>query len=136
MLPIGPGFRSGNYDSSIIWEDGEAEFISIESIEHFFNDQQDNYDAILSTAQRGAAWSMIYPDYTVALPQSELIKIPLAYPISYRHSDFAKFINTWVKLKKMDGTIDSLYDYWVLGKDTMPAKPRWSIIRDVLHWVD
>ena len=114
----------------------QAEFAPIKSIEDFFNDKQDNYDAILSTAQRGAAWSLIYPDFTVALPRPELIKVPLAYPVSYQNPDFARFINTWVKLKKMDGTIDSLYDYWVLGKSAVSPKPRWSIIRDVLHWVD
>jgi hypothetical protein len=38
-------------------------------------------------------------------------------------------------LKKRDRTIDTLYDYWILGKNAVPKQPRWSVIRNVLHWV-
>jgi hypothetical protein len=34
--------------------------------------------------------------------------------------------------KKMDGTIDALFDYRMLGKLQRNTLPRWSIIRDVL----
>jgi hypothetical protein len=44
-------------------------------------------------------------------------------------------LNTWITLLKMDGTIDKLFDHWMLGKSSSLKKPRWSIIRDVLHWV-
>ena len=40
------------------------------------------------------------------------------------------------ELKRRDNTIDGLYDYWILGRDAENQEPRWSIIRDVLHWVD
>jgi hypothetical protein len=29
----------------------------------------------------------------------------------------------------------ALYDYWILGKNAVPTPPRWSVIRNVLHWV-
>lgn len=47
-----------------------------------------------------------------------------------------EFISNWVELKKSDGTVDTLYQYWMLGGVTKKKEPRWSIIRDVLHWVD
>jgi ABC-type amino acid transport substrate-binding protein len=56
--------------------------------------------------------------------------------MSYQNAEFTRFINTWISLKKTDGTIDSLYNYWILGKNAVPVKPRWSVIRNVLHWVD
>ena len=31
--------------------------------------------------------------------------------------------------------IDELYDHWILGRGAEVKQPRWSIIRDVLHWV-
>ena len=34
------------------------------------------------------------------------------------------------------GIIDETYDYWVLGQGAQSHEPRWSIIRDVLGWVD
>jgi hypothetical protein len=46
------------------------------------------------------------------------------------------FMNHWVELKKKDKTIDRLYNYWILGKGAKAQKPRWSIIRNVLHWLD
>jgi hypothetical protein len=34
------------------------------------------------------------------------------------------------------GTIDRGRDYWVLGRGAEATGPRWSIIRNVLGWVD
>ncbi|ETW99264.1 MAG: hypothetical protein ETSY1_15665 [Candidatus Entotheonella factor] len=45
-------------------------------------------------------------------------------------------INNWLLLKRKIQTVQSLYDYWVLGKNTVPETPRWSVIRNVLHWVE
>jgi hypothetical protein len=45
-------------------------------------------------------------------------------------------VSTWINLKRNDGTIDKLFDYWIMGKNAGPTGPRWSIIRDVLHWVE
>jgi Na+/H+-dicarboxylate symporter/ABC-type amino acid transport substrate-binding protein len=93
-------------------------------------------DAIAIPAERGSAWTLMYPQFTVVVPEPGIVKVPLAYPIA-RHDDaFASFINTWIDLKRKDGTIEALYNYWVLGRDAAPRQPRWSIIHDVLHWVD
>jgi hypothetical protein len=53
------------------------------------------------------------------------------------HGDtaFATFVDTWLELKRRAGTLETLYDYWILGRERVPPAPRWSIIRDVLHWV-
>jgi Na+/H+-dicarboxylate symporter len=48
----------------------------------------------------------------------------------------AAFINTWIDLKKKDGTLDALYRYWILGQDPAARPVRWSVIHNVLHWVD
>jgi hypothetical protein len=29
-----------------------------------------------------------------------------------------------------------LYDFWILGRGAASTEPRWSVIRDVLGWVD
>ena len=34
------------------------------------------------------------------------------------------------------GTIEELFEYWIKGKNTTKQTPQWSVIRDVLHWVD
>jgi len=93
-------------------------------------------DAIAITAERGAAWSLLYPKYSVVVPQPDVIRLPLAYPVARGDRALADFLTSWIELKKGDGTIDRLYDYWILGKDAEPRSPRRSIIRNVLHWVD
>jgi hypothetical protein len=32
--------------------------------------------------------------------------------------------------------IDELFDHWILGRGAEYDQPRWSIIRDMLGWVD
>jgi len=94
-----------------------------------------DFDAIVFPAERGSAWTLIYPEYTVVVPQPATIHVPLAYAIAKHDTEFQSFINSWVELKKKDGTVERLYDYWVLGRDVEPARPRWSIMRNVFHWV-
>ena len=36
----------------------------------------------------------------------------------------------------LNGTLDAAYKYWILGQNAVPHQPRWSIIRNVLHWVE
>ena len=97
---------------------------------------QGKFDAIVMPAERGSAWTLIYPQYTVVVPEPGTVKVPLAYPIAARDALFADFINTWIELKRKDGTIDELYKYWILGQNATPRQPRWSVIRNVLGWVE
>jgi ABC-type amino acid transport substrate-binding protein len=86
-------------------------------------------------AERGSAWTLLYPQYSVVVPGPGIVKVPLAYPIARHDLAFAGFVNTWIELKRRDGTIESLYQYWILGRNAAPSRPRWSILRNVLHWV-
>ena len=78
----------------------------------------------------------MYPAYSVVVPDAEPIRIPLAYPIARRDQPLAAFVNTWIALKRKDGTLEAVYKHWILGQNAGQVEPRWSIIRNVLHWVD
>jgi Na+/H+-dicarboxylate symporter len=93
-------------------------------------------DAIALPAERGSAWTLMYPAYSVVVPEPGVMKVPLAYPIARHDQEFATLVNTWIDLKKKDGTLDALYRYWILGQSAEARTPRWSIIRNVLHWVE
>jgi ABC-type amino acid transport substrate-binding protein len=93
-------------------------------------------DAVLLPAERGSAWTLMYPAYSVVVPGPDPIRVPLAYPIGRHDERLATFVNTWIALKRKDGSIDAAYKHWILGQDAAPRRPRWSIIRDVLHWVE
>ena len=93
-------------------------------------------DALAMPAERGSAWTMRHPEYTAVVPLPDPIRIPLAFGLPLGEAELSSFMNAWIELKRRDGTFDGLYKYWILGQNTVATPPRWSIIRDVLHWVD
>ena len=94
------------------------------------------FDAVVLPAERGSVLTLLYPKYTVVLPEPGIVKIPLAYPLPSRDQEWVQFVNTWIELKRRDGTIDALYGHWILGKQATKREPRWSVIRSVLGWVE
>jgi ABC-type amino acid transport substrate-binding protein len=99
-------------------------------------DQFAGFDAFVLPAERGSVYTLLQPQYTVVVPQPDVIKVPLAYPLAQVDNRWESFINTWIELKRRDGTIDRLYRHWILGQGAVETRPRWSILRDVLHWVE
>ena len=114
----------------------EAEIVHIESVDRFFEPEAPNLDALVFSAEAGSAWNLLHPEYTVVVPQPDPIRIPLAFAAARGDVEFVNFLNAWIELKKSDTTIDRLYRYWVLGEEAGDREPRWSVIRDVLHWVE
>jgi len=45
------------------------------------------------------------------------------------------YLNSWIAMIKDSQSLQKAYDRWILGKGAEEQKPRWSIIRNVLHWV-
>ncbi len=88
-------------------------------------------DAIVAAAERGSAWTLLHPEFTVVVPQPGLVRIPLAYPL-VRDDEWRKFVDQWLELKRKDGTLEELYAYWILGRDAAEKQRRWSILDDVL----
>lgn len=103
---------------------------------NFVKDQGQTFDVMVMPAQEAAAWSLLYPEYSVVVPKGAGSKIPVAFPLPYGEKALADYLNLWTRLNKKNGTIDDLYDRWILGKRHAEIAPRWSIVRDVLHWVD
>ena len=113
----------------------QAELVVLNSIPEFFEGRGEELDALVFSAEAGSAWTLLYPAYSVAIPQPDVLAVPLAYPMAQGDPELVSFINAWIELKKKDKTIAALYDYWILGKNAVPKQPRWSVIRNVLHWV-
>lgn len=84
------------------------------------------------------SWSLRYPHFTFVIPNPPIGQDSLAYPIKAGSDRFLCFINQWLKLKKNEDFTQKQYDIWVLGKteNMTPKEPRWSVIRDVLHWME
>ena len=114
----------------------QAEIIEIDSPRAFFQGKIEGVDALVYTAEAGSAWSLIYPRFTVAVPQPDVLRVPFAFPVAPGDGEMTRFLNGWIDLKERDGTGDRLFDYWIRGRTQEKRTPRWSVIRDVLGWVE
>ena len=113
-----------------------AELVPFDNPRKLFRETAAEVDAILMTAERGSAWSLLHPELSVAVPQPNPPRLPLAYAIAGRDEPLKELVDIWLEVKKRDGTLREMYDYWILGRDAEPRIPRWSVIRNVLHWVE
>ncbi len=109
--------------------------VEIGTEREFFERRGSEFDALITSAETGSAWTLLYPEYSVVNPVDRPIRVPLYYVIA-PDNQFRKFLEVWLTLKQRDGTIQRLYDYWVLGQSGEVREPRWCIIRDVLGWVE
>jgi len=94
------------------------------------------WDAVVLPAERASVLTMVNPRWTVVVPGPDVVKVPVAFVLGGHDPAWAGFVNAWIEMKKRDGTLDTLYEYWILGKNAVRAEPRWSAIRNVLHWVE
>ena len=93
-------------------------------------------DAVIVSAETGAVISMVYPEFSVVVPEDLDIRIPLVFAVR-ESPELQRILDSWIQIREDDGTVGMLYEYWVLGKATERKRgPRWSVIRDVLGWVD
>jgi len=114
----------------------DVEIVTIDRMSEMFTPRNPPIDAILTTAERGSAYTLLHPEYSVAVPKPRPFKVPLAYIVAGRDAEMRSMIDTWIELKRKDGTIDALFAHWILGSDSDRKPPRWSVLRDVLHWVE
>ena len=109
--------------------------VSVDRVADFFAGGSEQVDGLVFPAERGSYFTLLYPAFTVAVPHPLAIRFPLAYPVARRDLEFARFLGIWIDLQRKNGTIQALYDHWILGRDARPKQPPWSVIRNVLHWV-
>ncbi len=104
-------------------------------LESILQDGGADFDAIGASSEEGAAWTILYPDFSLVVPQPPAF-IRVGYAVAHDNVDLLHFVDTWLLSAKARGTVDALYDYWMLGRTKTARSPRWSVIRDLLHWVD
>jgi ABC-type amino acid transport substrate-binding protein len=116
----------------------EANEVSLSSFEQqsfYFETGAEFADAFLDAAEEGAAWTVLYPRYTVVVPRPA-VRLPTVYVVARDNPSLLRAMNAWLLIEKTTGGVDEIYDYWIQGKTDQVEPPRWSVIRDVLGWVD
>jgi proton glutamate symport protein len=113
----------------------QAEVVELESPRDFFRSGHEELDALVFGAASGSAWTLIYPEFSVAVPHPDLLRVPIGYAVRLGDPDLVTYLSRWILLKQRDLTIQRLFQYWFEGKQPPRAvTPRWSILRNVLGW--
>jgi ABC-type amino acid transport substrate-binding protein len=114
----------------------DAEFRELSTSQQYFDDGWQELDALVISAESGSAFTLLYPEFEVVVPEGLQVSLPLFYAIGAEDAKMRDFLEHWVALRQNDGTAQEYYNYWILGKTGNTRKKRWCVIRDVLHWVD
>ena len=114
-------------DNTIVYLDDYEAFSSL-----------DKLTALLWEEQEAIAWILRHRNFRVIVPKPSMGTDSLAYGIRQDSTRFLHYINRWMELKAGEGFTKKQTELWVKGKTEIaaPPEPRWSIVRDVLHWVD
>lgn len=59
-----------------------------------------------------------------------------AYPVDIDEESFLNLVNHWMDMEEDYGGLDDKYNYWILGEGAQREQDRWSVVKDVLHWVN
>ena len=113
-----------------------VEIVRVPNAKTFFEGGGLGLDGLIVPAEIGDPWTLLYPAYTVVMPTADPLAVPIAYATARRDGDFRSFLDTWLLLKRDDRTIERLRRYWIAGIDDRARTPRWSVVRDLLHWVE
>jgi Na+/H+-dicarboxylate symporter/ABC-type amino acid transport substrate-binding protein len=119
--------RTGRHQISGVW----TEAIPTESI--YLEDVDSDFDALLTTAETGAIQTMIHPEFSVVIPEGFRVRVPVVVAVT-PDEEFIGVVNRFMRIKRADGTIETLYDHWILGEASKGGSRRWSVIKDVLGW--
>ena len=125
-----------HYDNLVRAVLPDAQLIGIRSPRDFFEAPEGQYDALLFSAEGGSAWTLLFPRFSVVVARPNVVGVPIAFATPKSETELHDYVSTWVALKRQDGSARYLYDFWILGRGAQSTRPRWSVVRDVLGWID
>ncbi|MDJ0849943.1 MAG: cation:dicarboxylase symporter family transporter [Myxococcota bacterium] len=124
----------GYYEAKVQDYLPDARITVVDSPRVFFRAEEGAFDAMVFAAETGSAWTLIYPQFSVAVPHPDVLRVPVGYATASDDRRMAEFIDAWILLKHNDRTIERLFAYWFEGEEPAERKRRWSFARDVLGW--
>jgi Na+/H+-dicarboxylate symporter len=114
----------------------DAEAVEIPRVAAFFEAEIPPADGLVISAEAGSAWTLMYPEFQVVLPFREVNSWPLGYATAPGDDEFLRFLDLWIDLVRDEGFVSRLRDHWILGRTAVHKRPRWSVVRNVLRWVE
>jgi ABC-type amino acid transport substrate-binding protein len=98
----------------------------------------DPHTALLWEETEAMAWTLCHRNFRIIFYNPPLGVDTLSYALRSDSTRFLHYLNQWLELKKAEGFTEKQYNLWIKGKTEIaaPPEPRWSVVRNVLHWVD
>lgn len=85
--------------------------------EEFFSASgQQQFDGLLTTAESGASWAVLYPRTSLITPFSNELSSELVLLIGGNDSSLRRYVNGWLSREVARGGIQRLFNYWILLK--------------------
>jgi hypothetical protein len=89
------------------------------SKEDFFSPEgQRRFDGLLTSAESGAAWAVMYPRTTLITPFGRDLTSELVVLVGGADSSLRRYINGWLTREVARGGVDRLFSYWILLKES------------------
>lgn len=110
--------------------------VTIDTYDEFLTDYPD--DILLRGEFQQISWSLSHPNYAVVFPVPQISKDVFGYATAQGAETFLSYLNLWLDLKKNENMTQEQFKVWILGQTDITQTPgrRWSIIRDVLGWME
>lgn len=96
---------------------------------------RNDIDAVIAAFSQASAFATAHPGHQCCSPSRLRSPLLFVYVMPPESDEFLHFVNSWLLLREADRFKRRMHDYWILGKQPARTQPRWSIMRDVLHWV-
>jgi ABC-type amino acid transport substrate-binding protein len=77
---------------------------------------QTRFDGLLTSAQSGASWAVIYPRTSLITPFSDDLNSELVLLIGGQDASLRRYINGFLTREQAQGGIDQLFNHWILLK--------------------
>jgi Na+/H+-dicarboxylate symporter/ABC-type amino acid transport substrate-binding protein len=79
----------------------------------FANNQIEEMDALLTTAEGGAAWSVLYPKTSLITPFRGDLSGQIVILMAGEDSSLLLYVNTWLARARASGALEALERYWI-----------------------
>jgi proton glutamate symport protein len=96
----------------------------------------EDFDAALWTEAQAVALARTRRGITAVRPADFGNPFLFTYIMPGNSPEFLRYVNYWLKLEETGKFVQQMTDHWIQGQRLPNTKPRWSVIRDVLHWVN
>ena len=78
---------------------------------------QQRFDGLLTSAESGASWAVVYPRTSLITPFSNNLNSDLVLLIAGQDASLRRYVNGFLSREQAQGGIETLYNHWILLKD-------------------